>query len=101
MNKDISKIWLGLLAILMLVACMLSFNALHFYLTNPENISRNEALIGIAYMGVLSLLIAIPYFVTLIVLRKNLNKKFTLISAIPFIIMSVILIYGTYLGIPW
>ncbi|MGV6815924.1 MAG: hypothetical protein ACWA44_01480, partial [Thiotrichales bacterium] len=40
MKMDVSKIWIGLLSVLMLGPCALSINSLHFYFTNPENVNR-------------------------------------------------------------
>ena len=100
-KMDVSKIWIGLLSLIMLAPCALSINALYFYLNNPDHINKGEALIGIGFMGVFSLFLAIPYLLTLTILRKKLHKQFTLISATPFLLMGVIIIYGTYLGIPW
>ena len=85
----------------MIGPCALSINALHFYFKNPEHINRGEALIGIGYVSIFSMVIAFPYIATLVLLRKRLYKNFTLISATPFLIMGAIVIYATYLGVPW
>ena len=89
-----------ILAILMLVPCYFSLSGLFFYFTN-EGIIRSEGLIVIGFMSVFSIVIAIPYAIIVAGYFKIITKRNLIITALPFILMVVLVVYGTTLGVPW
>ena len=86
----------------MIVPCYFAFKGLWGFLYSGEPIHlRNEGLIVVALMSVYSLVVTIPYMVSLYCLRRKISKKTLVTTSLPFVAMLVFTIYGTYLGIPW
>jgi cytochrome c biogenesis protein CcdA len=95
------KVWFSLLSVLMLVPCYFSVISVYYFHTGTIEQYKSENLIVIAFMAVYSLVLALPYIISLAIFRKILEKKFIISVSTPFFIMLVITVYGTYLGIPW
>ncbi len=100
-----TKIWFILLALLMLVPCYFSLKAIyHFYFSSypVEHVYiRNENWIVVGFMALYSMLLVIPYLISYIIFKDKLAKTFVFYTSIPFLLMLLIVIYGTFLGIAW
>jgi hypothetical protein len=62
---------------------------------------KSENLIVIGFMAAYSLVLALPYIISLAIFKKIIEKRFIILISIPFLFMLIITIYGTYLGVPW
>ncbi|MEB8433126.1 hypothetical protein OO007_12885 [Cocleimonas sp. KMM 6892] len=96
-----TQIWFVILAVLMLIPCYFGLLGIHGYYTSSDPLFKSESLIVIGFMAVYSLVLVIPYLISYFLFKQKLSQKFKLYTFLPFILMLLITIYGTFLGIPW
>jgi cytochrome c biogenesis protein CcdA len=101
MNISKKKIWLAILSLLMLIPCYFGVLGIYYFYTGPDRQYRIESLMVLGYMAVYSLVLVIPYLISLFVFRRKVTKQFKLLTAAPFALMLLLTIVGTCLGIPW
>ena len=88
------------LAILMLIPSALSVSAAWYFMTSASP-SKSEALIGIAYMSIYSVILWAPFIIGVIIFWRKLDRIVLLTTPIPFLLMALAVIYGTLNGLPW
>jgi hypothetical protein len=85
----------------MLIPCYFSVISIYYFHTGNMEPYKSENLIVIGFMAAYSLVLALPYIISLAIFKKIIEKRFIILISIPFLFMLIITIYGTYLGVPW
>lgn len=89
------------LSVLMLIPLYLSTQGISYYILNPEDTRRMEALIVVVLMIIFSSVIYIPYLGLLMLKWKSLNKKVIAWTLIPFVGMIICAGIAEFNGVPW
>jgi hypothetical protein len=91
---------LNAFTILMCFPVLLSLYGIYGYHTSTSQI-RMESLYFVGFMGGLSMLLIIPYLVTLILKWRNVAFKNFLISSIPFVLITLMYLHALQEGAPF
>ncbi len=88
------------LAALMVFPTGLSINAARYFMVS-DSPTKSEALIGIGYLSISSAILWVPFAVGIVIFWRKLDRAILLASSVPFLLMLIVVIYGTLNGLPW
>jgi hypothetical protein len=97
------KLWFILLTVLMVWPCYVSLACLYSYYygdyPSDQSYLRDENLRGVAIMVVTSLLIVVPYAISLWYFKKQLLTRFVMSTLPPFILMVLMAVYCFFMDV--